>query len=193
MTHQKATLSAIVAGALITGTVVGASSIDRVLAAGGAGPNTACSSSSPCVSYANSGSGAGVASSSAKGSGLTGTTTLKGTSSSNAPGVLGTDASTSGGFDSGVKGVTKAGTGVLGTAKGGTGVKGTSSGGDGVKGTSSASGFAGVDGISTSSTGVGVTGTSPFIGMEATGLIGLIVAEQGSNPGVVLYHNTATT
>lgn len=188
MSYRKGTLSAIIAGALALGILAGASSIERVMAAGDAGPNTSCSGSSPCQSYDNTGTGPGLESSSTGGSGLTGTTTLIGSGSNNGAGVLGTDASTSGTADSGVKGTSNKGTGVSGTSKNGTGVKGTSTKGSGVVGTTSNGvGLAAVVGTSTSSTGIGVDGTAPLLGVEGTGLVGVLAAEQGQ--GIALQMN----
>lgn len=185
MIYRKGAILAIVAGVLALGILVGASSIERVLAAGDAGPNTSCSSSSPCASFSNAGAGPGVASSSKGGSGLTGTTTLIGSGTNNGSGVLGTDASTSGNADSGVKGVSKSGTGIFGSSKSGTGVKGSSTTGSGVVGTS-ASLAAAIAGTSTSSTGIGVSGVSPMIGVEGTGNIGVFAEESGRGTALQL-------
>ncbi|HLJ83316.1 MAG TPA: hypothetical protein VKT51_03950 [Candidatus Eremiobacteraceae bacterium] len=171
---QKLLVLAAVVFAIGLGTLTSASTIGRVLADGGGAPDTTCSSTGGCVSYANSSSGPGVASSSVKGSGLTGSTTLVGTKTTNAAGVLGTDSSPSGSLDAGVKGVSKSGTGVTGTSTSGNGVKGVSAKGNGVIGTSNAGNLlSGVSGTSTNATGVGVTGTSPFVGIIGTGAVGV--------------------
>ena len=174
MSKQRFVIIALVVSAFGLGAVTSASTVGRVLAEGGGAPATSCSSTKGCVSYANSSSGPGVASSSVKGSGLTGVTTLVGTKTTNAAGVLGTDSSASGSFNIGVKGVSKAGTGVTGTSTSGNGVKGVSAKGAGVIGTSNAANLvAGVSGTSTNATGVGVSGTSPFVGIIGTGTIGI--------------------
>lgn len=96
-------------------------------------PFTSCSSTSPCVTDANSGSGPGLKSTSAQGAGLIATTSFNSTSSSNGvTAVSGQDRSTSGSFDSGVKGKSTRGTGVVGISTSGAGITATSSSGNGV-------------------------------------------------------------
>jgi hypothetical protein len=183
MLKQRFLVLAVIVSSIGLGALTSASTISRVLADGGGAPDTTCFSTNGCVSYANSSSGPGVASSSVKGTGLTGATTLVGTKTTNAAGVLGTDSSSSGSFDAGVKGVSKAGTGVTGTSTSGNGVKGVSNKGTGVVGTSNGANLiSAVSGTSTNATGVGVTGTSPFIGIIGTGAVGIdaIKADNGA-------------
>ena len=88
-----------------------------------------CASSTPCLTEANSKSGAGVKAASTKGDGAVGQTSFKSTSQSNGTaGVLGQDLSTSGGFDSGVLGTSANGFGVQGRSGNGNGVLALSSG-----------------------------------------------------------------
>jgi len=76
-----------------------------------------CSSAHPCQTYANSSSGSGVASTSAKGNGLLATTAFASTNQNNGQaGVLGEDLSTSGVYDSGVRGMSTNGAGVIGVS-----------------------------------------------------------------------------
>jgi len=87
-----------------------------------------CSSSSPCLQYTNSGTGAAIKGISSSGHGVNGQTDFASTSATNfKAGVYGDDASTSGTFDSGVYGKSNAGTGVFGTSNGGYGVEAASS------------------------------------------------------------------
>src|SRR5450755_979620 len=86
-------------------------------------PMTSCASSTPCASWSNSKSGAGVQGISTGGNGANGQTKFKSTSATNAKaGVLGQDNSPSGSFDSGVLGTSTNGVGVQGTSVNGNGV-----------------------------------------------------------------------
>jgi hypothetical protein len=105
------------------------------------GPNTAssCTSTTPCLQWTNTNTGAGMQGISKKGNGSVGQTAWKSTSASNAKsGVLGQDISTTGTFDMGVLGTSTKGTGVRGTSTSGTGIQGTSTSGNGVVALSSA-------------------------------------------------------
>lgn len=84
-----------------------------------------CTSSLPCIEYDNNGNGAGMRGVSFLGNGLNGQTKFSSTSSSNGKvGVFGNDASASGIFDAGVKGLSVRGTGIVGTSTSGIGVEG---------------------------------------------------------------------
>jgi hypothetical protein len=124
-----------------------------------ANPFITCSSPLPCVTDANSGSGPGLKSTSVNGPGLIGFTEFKSTTQSDGvAGVSGLDRSTSGKFDSGVKGKSTRGTGVTGISTSGPGVSGTSSSNPGVLGTASTA--IGVRGIThgSSSSAAGIQG-----------------------------------
>ena len=155
----------------------GAMTATSANAASGLGPDVSCTSTSPCVSDKNSGSGAGLASLSLLGTGLTGSTQFHSTSSTSfAAGVLGTDASTGGVFDAGVEGTTKRGIGVLGVSKNSTGIEGitnaTSVGQDAILGIATAGGI-GVEGKSfTGASSIGVLGQSNTVGLEGFGSAG---------------------
>ncbi len=156
-------------------------------------PDTTCTSSSPCTTTTNNGSGPASANTSLGGTALTGTTKFNSTSKvKSAVGVLGSDLSTKGTFDIGVKGTSVSGTGAQGTTKSGTGVSGIATTGNGVSGVSTNG--AGVTG--TSSTGAGVAANGISIGAEAassgTGGVGLeaIANVSASNgTGVLSYAN----
>ncbi len=171
---RRGILSAALLVAVGFGGVAGVTGFNRVLAAGDAGPNTSCTSANPCATDTNAGSGPGLASTSAKGTGLTGSTALKGTALKNAAGVLGTDASASGGFNAGIKGVSNAGTGALGTSKSGSGVQGTSTSGNGVLGSSSS--------------GTGIYGTGVY-GVTGVGSIGVTAITTGFGPALSVSDN----
>jgi hypothetical protein len=131
-----------------------------------------CGTTTACTGGNNTSGGPGVQGTSALGTGVVGQAKFNSTSSSNGqPGVLGQDLSTSGHFDTGVKGTSVHGFGVLGTSSSNTGVRGTSGSSSGVVGTSTstagsgtgvqgmASGF-GPGVVGTSANGVGISGTA---------------------------------
>lgn len=90
---------------------------------------SSCTSSSPCLEWANTAGGAGLEGTSKKGNGTIGLTSFKSTSQSNAKaGLLGQDVSTSGTFDFGVLGTSVHGTGVEGSSSGANGVVALSTG-----------------------------------------------------------------
>jgi len=106
-------------------------------AAGGAGDNVACISTSPCLVESNSSTGAGIKSSSASGNGLIATTKARGSSSTNGrTALLGQDLQTTSGdgiFNFGVMGTSTHGTAVFGSgAIGLVGATPNASGGIGV-------------------------------------------------------------
>ena len=155
-------VAAIVAAVVL---VFGASAIvTHARAAGGAGPNTSCTSTSPCLTESNTSSGDGAEGTSAKGVGLDGRTSAKGSTAGGAGfGVSGTDTRTTAGtglFNAGVKGTSTNGTGVEGTSTNGFGVSGSSTNFGGVMG------VGGFDGVSASGGTDGVvgqtTGTNVF-------------------------------
>lgn len=120
-----------------------------------------CNGLGPCVQYNNSGTGEGIAGQSAKGTGAIGITTSNSTSASNGTnGILGSDQSTSGKFDSGVRGVSVRGNGVVGSSKSGNGMSASSVSGAGL--------------IATSTSGSALTATS-------TGGAGLIATSTNSD------------
>jgi hypothetical protein len=155
----------------------------------GAASDPVCTSSSPCIQYSNSGTGAGVQGASASGNGLIGTTMFKSTPTTSAAGVFGEDLSTSGLFDSGVLGTSTRGVGVIGNSRTSYGVFGFSRAGSGVRGVtsnlSSTVAQAGVVGFDSSSTSPdrnqGVLGTSDI----GTGVQGATVS------GIGVKANTA--
>lgn len=147
---------------------------------------------------------------SAKGDGVIGQTKFKSTASSNGKaGVFGSDLSTGGNFDAGVKGTSKRGDGVLGTTNGGGptiagvvgilgapsgvealaegGVLGDSKNGDGVLGTSGS--VNGVVGLSGTSTGIAGLSFNPSAtsGHSAQGVVGTDASSDGGqlNIGVL--------
>ena len=169
----------------------------RARAGGVIVPNTTCNSSSPCVTDTNTGTGAGLEGTAAKGNGLLGKstsgagtegtsskangvlgiTTFNSTSSSNGQaGVYGNDKSTSGSFDVGVHGNSVAGTGVFGTSIEGNGVNGASTNAIGVVGSSNqAAGVQGssvvndgADGITANQSTVSLTPRNGVFGQDAS-------------------------
>jgi hypothetical protein len=139
-------------------------------------PFTSCSSSSPCVTDSNSGTGAGLKSTSAMGPGAVGRTAFNSTTFANGvAGLTGQDGSSTGTFDYGVRGTSTRGTGVSGTSTSGVGVNGTSTGLVGVQGSSVNS--VGVFGTSTNA--YGISGATHGSGISIAGV-------QGNN-------NTTTT
>src|SRR5207302_11119196 len=106
------------------------------------GPDTVCSSSSPCLIETNDDGGLAIKAVSAHGSGVVGTTDAKGSTTSNGRfGILGEDLqTTTGSTNAGVKGISSNGIGVTGASTLGAGVLGT--GANGVTGQVSASGGA---------------------------------------------------
>jgi hypothetical protein len=79
-----------------------------------------CTSSSPCIEYDNTSTGTGMRGVSFLGNGVNGQTKFNSTSSSNGKtGVFGNDLSTSGTFDSGIKGSSVRGMGVYGVGSSG--------------------------------------------------------------------------
>ena len=116
-----------------------------------------CNGLGPCVQYNNSGTGEGIAGQSAKGSGAIGITTSNSTSASNGVnGILGSDQSTSGKFDSGVRGVSVRGSGVVGSSKSGNGMSASSVSGAGLIATSTSGSAL----TATSTSGAGLLATS---------------------------------
>jgi hypothetical protein len=87
-----------------------------------------CVSSLPCIEYDNNGSGPGIRGVSLTGNGSNGITRVNSTSAATGrEGVFGNDMSTSGSFNSGVRGLSVRGTGVLGNSTSGAGVLGLGS------------------------------------------------------------------
>ena len=94
-------------------------------------PSVTCSSPSPCVTDSNTGSGPGLSSLSSQGSGFLARTKFNSTSGPNGKAaVLGIDSSTTGTFDSGVKGISTRGIGVTGLSTSGTAVRAKGAGGN---------------------------------------------------------------
>src|SRR5579863_9507746 len=142
--------AAAIVAAASGGIIFGAAAISSH-AAGTANGDPTCATSTPCITYSNTSTGAGVLSTSAKGNGLGGKTAQPSTSAaSGRAGVVGTDASTSGFSDFGVEGLSTRGTGVEGKSTQGAGVDGSSTHSAGVVGFSSdADGVAGETASST--------------------------------------------
>ncbi len=125
---------------------------------------TNCSQSTACSGSSNAGSGPGLMSSSAGGTGFVGSTTFAGSSTTAAYGVFGMDNSSTGSYNSGVYGQSTNGVGVTGHSSANYGVIGVSvKGPSGVLGVSSAftgtiastpSGPAGVIGATTAGYGI---------------------------------------
>lgn len=142
-----------------------------------------CTSSLPCIEYDNHGSGPGVQGVGLAGNGLAGDTKVHSISATNArAGVFGNDRSTSGRFNSGVRGLSVRGTGVSGNSTSGAGVSGTSTNSIGVHGDSPKVGIFG-----TTSSGFGVQGqANSGFGMVASSAsgVGLDATSFGSQPGV---------
>jgi hypothetical protein len=196
---QMGVVSALCLGSFALGTALHLPAMAAQVYQQYASPDTTCTSSSPCTTTTNNGSGPASANTSVGGTALTGTTKFNGTSKTKfAVGVLGTDSSTKGKFDDGVEGTSVSGTGVLGNTKSGTGVSGVATTGTGVSGATT-TGF-GVTGIATTGTGlaglsqnVGVLGDGTNVGVEANGAsIGLqanastAIQATGSSTGNVL-------
>ena len=156
-----------------------------------AGPNTSCSSPSPCVTDSNTGTGPGLSSTSALGVGLIGRTSFNSTSFNNGKaGVTGHDDSTTGAFDSGVKGITTRGFGLTGITATGTAIRAKSSGGNLFVGNGSAGTdvFRVDDGGNVFADGEMAVGNNPntSFGLEARGLVeGLVGIGLSSNGAAV--------
>ena len=135
-----------------------------------------CTSPSPCIQYMNNSSGPGVEGLSLLGNGLFGVTKFKSSSASNGKsGLFGSDQSTSGSFDAGVRGLSVRGIGVAGQSTSGAGISATSSSGDAIDAASSSGeglhatskSSPAVDGTSQSSDGV--IGSGPNAGVQGVG------------------------
>lgn len=156
-----------------------------------AAADTSCSSPSPCVTDSNSGKGPGLKSTSAQGAGLMGSTTFNSTSGPNGKaGVNGQDNSTSGAFDSGVKGISIRGIGVTGLSTSGTAVRAKGSGGNLFVGNGSAGTdvFRVDDGGNVFADGEAAVGNNPntAFGLEARGTVeGLVGIGLSSNSAAV--------
>jgi len=151
-----------------------------------AGPFTSCSSSSPCVTDSNTGTGPGLKSASAQGDALIGRTTSNSTRGPNGKaGVIGMDGSTSGAFDSGVKGVSTRGIGVTGLSTSGTAVRAKGMGGNLFVGNGSAGTdvFRVDDGGNVFADGEMAVGNNPntSFGLEARGTVEALVGVGLSN------------
>ncbi len=162
--------------------VVAGTTTMRAEATDGTLPNASCASSAPCLEEDNTSTGSGVKGTSAKGSGIIGTTKAKGTSPTTAkPGVLGQDLQTGGGNgNAGVEGTSTNGRGVYGIG-GFAGVEGE--GLVGVYGSSSAASETGVLGFSSGQYGGAVVGQSSGPSSEA------VVGIGGSTTNDVFFAN----
>ncbi len=105
-------------------------------------PDTTCTSSSPCTTTTNNGSGPASANTSVGGTALTGTTKFSSSTSKFAVGVLGADASSKGTRDIGVEGTSVSGIGAKGTSKSGIGVSGVATTGIAIQALGGAGGTA---------------------------------------------------
>jgi hypothetical protein len=148
---------------------------------------SSCNSTSPCIEYDNNGSGPGIRGISVGGNGLAGTTKFISTSATNArEGLIGNDISSSGSFNSGVKGMSVRGNGVLGQSTNNSGVEGVSTNADGVRALST-NGPA-FDGFSNNSYGLNASTASASGGVagvrgvdESTGKLNAGVAGSSTN------------
>lgn len=145
-----------------------------------------CTSSLPCIEYDNNGAGPGIRGLSLRGNGVGGSTRNNSTTAaSGTAGIFGKDESTSGTFDSGVRGQSVLGTGTFGHSVSGTGAIGSSTTGTGVLGTSSQSptvfnsaDIAGVAGQDTATPNPSATSGSQNLGVSGvsnsggTGVLG---------------------
>jgi hypothetical protein len=171
-----------------------------------------CTSSNPCISAKNSGSGAGVAGASATGNGVEGSTTFSGSGSSNAYGVAGV-ANSSGTSNAGVFGYstsgdgvsaysstlngvfgnTSSGTGVLGNATSGIAIYGTSGGALGaIFGNASNVDGAGIDGTNSSIGGAAVVGVAIGTNANAIGAVGVLNDNAATGMGVLGFITSAS-
>ncbi|HLJ84748.1 MAG TPA: hypothetical protein VKT51_11285 [Candidatus Eremiobacteraceae bacterium] len=156
-------------------------------------PDTTCTSSSPCTTTTNNGSGPASANTSVGGTGLTGATKFVGTSKTKfAVGVLGSDLSTKGKYDAGVEGTSVSGTGALGSTKSGTGVSGVATTGTGVSGVSTSG--TGLVGTSTSGTGLyasssGLAAETQSSGNSGIGLEAISNVSATNGTGILSYAN----
>ena len=139
-----------------------------------------CTSPNPCQEGSNASTGAGLEGISAKGKGVIGQTSFASTSSSNGQaGVIGSDLSASGAFDSGVRGLSVRGMGVAGQSTRNAGVQGNSTGNNGVFGDSLSAGASGVYGQNDGG-GFGVAGRITKPGQAG------VLADAGSTGSVAL-------
>jgi hypothetical protein len=139
---------------LISVAIIGAQRSHPANAGGVIDPT--CVSSLPCIEYDNNGTGPAIRGIALSGNGVNGQTFFNSTSAANSrEGVFGNDMSTSGLFNSGVRGLSPHGTGVIG------------SGAFGVSGVGSQTGVTG-------SGTYGVVGTaSQFVGVFGSGPVGV--------------------
>jgi len=153
---------------LAVGILITADRSHPVVAGGVADPT--CSSASACFQSTNNLSGPGIQTLSKGGNGLVGNTSHNSMSSTTGRnGVLGSDISTAGKFDSGVFGLSIRGTGVTGKSTSGPGVSGTSSSGVGVTASStSGTAFA----ASVSGTGAVISATTISSGNAINAIAG---------------------
>lgn len=164
---QKAILFSVAAGAFIVATVPFTTSgtAATILAA------LTCTSTSPCSSATNTGTGPAFLGSSSKGHGVIGYTRFASTNGTNGESaVFGQDLSTTGTFDMGVQGFSIRGYGVRGKSTSNIGMRGDSATSIGVEGTST-NGVA-VAGVSTNNIGVQGQGSN-YIGVYGTGSEGV--------------------
>src|ERR1022692_2314741 len=150
MSSKFIIVSVLVASATFV-TIAVSNSSQRVIAQTITTPESSCSSANPCIEGHNQGSGIGVRGVATKASGVVGSTKFNSTSAPGKSGVLGLDDSQSGGFNSGVYGMSKLGTGMSGQSgiTGGSGNAGTGVSGvtynDSTVSSHTASGVVGID------------------------------------------------
>jgi hypothetical protein len=169
-------------------------------------PDISCSSGSPCIEGNNVGAGVGVKGVATKASGVVGATKFKSTSAPGRSGVFGLDDSQSGGYNSGVFGMSMLGTGVFGqsgitggSGNAGTGISGVTNNNSTVS-SHTAYGVVGIDNdpntatsdsgvYGSSKNGVGVQGTSTsFEGVSALSANGIgLVAHSGTSTGAFIF------
>lgn len=174
--------AAAIAAAASGGIIFGAAAVSSH-AAGSANGDPSCATSTPCITYSNTASGAGVLSTSATGNGLGGKTMQPSTSTtSGRAGIVGTDASASGFEDFGVEGISTRGTGVEGKSTQGIGVHGISTNSTAVEGVTTIG--IGVDGSSTN--GDGVAGFST----KSDGVVGQTTSTSAFSAGIQGTNNS---
>lgn len=210
---QKAIIAgaiAIAAGFAVISATIATHPASASSGAYGANPNLSCGSASACLTWTNSGTGQGIAGTSSKGAGLFGATKSNTTTFPGPAGVFGSDTSSTGFKDFGVRGLSVRGIGTAGQSSLGNGVFGKSGSNNGVLGQSSTSsgvlgtgafgtaGFGsigGAFGAGSSASSYGVEGENNSSGTSdafvAYGLGGRLFRgyDQGTNTNVFIIDN----
>jgi hypothetical protein len=205
MNARLSIVSVLVVSTILVATALSNSS-QRVIAQTITTPESSCTSANPCIEGHNLGSGVGVRGVAIKASGVVGSTKFNSTSVPGKSGVFGLDDSQSGGFNSGVYGMSQLGTGVSGQSgitggsiSAGTGVSGVTNN-DSTVSSHTAYGVVGIDNdpnFATSDSGVyglskngaGVYGRSTtFAGVSAVSINGFgLLADSGTATGALIF------